>query len=156
MRLQQRDAAAGHDALGKSRTRGVQRVFIESLALFHFRFGRGADFHLRHAAGQLGQAFLQLLAVVFAVGLGDLAADHLDAAFDGLLVARAFGDRRILGVDLDLLGPAQIAQLNAVELDAEVLEDRLAAGQRGNVFEHGLATVAVARRLDRTDAGGCP
>ena len=81
----------------------------------------------------------------------DLAADHLDPALDGLLVAGAFGDGRVLGVDLDLLGPAQVAELDVLELDAQVLEDGLAAGQGGDVFEHGLAAVAVARRLDRAD-----
>ncbi len=86
----------------------------------------------------------------------DLAADHLDAAFDRLLVAGAFDDRRVLGVDLDLLGPAQVVELDALELDAQVLEDRLAAGQDGDVFEHGLAAIAVARGLDRADLEDAP
>ena len=53
-------------------------------------------------------------------------------------------------VDLDLLGPAQILELDVFELDAEVFEDRPAAGQHRDVFEHGLAAIAVARGLDRS------
>ena len=59
-----------------------------------------------------------------------------------------FDDRRVVLVDLDLLGPAQVVERDVLQLDAEVLEDRLAAGQDGDVFEHGLAAVAVAGRLD--------
>ena len=38
--------------------------------------------------------------------------------------------------------------LNVFELDAEVLEDGLAAGQNGDVLQHGLAAIAVAGGLD--------
>ena len=37
------------------------------------------------------------------------------------------------------------------ELDAEILGDHLAAGQHRDVFEHGLAAIAEARRLDGRD-----
>ena len=50
-----------------------------------------------------------------------------------------------------LLGPAEVGELDALELDAEVLEDRLAAGQDGDVAEHRLAAVAVAGGLDGGD-----
>ena len=42
-------------------------------------------------------------------------------------------------------------ELDVLEVDAEVFEDRLAAGQDGDVAEHGLAAVAVAGRLDGRD-----
>ena len=48
-------------------------VFDQRLALLHFGLGRRADVDLGHAAGQLGQPLLQLLAVVVAVGRLDLA-----------------------------------------------------------------------------------
>ena len=47
-----------------------------------------------------------------------------------------------------LLGSAEVLQLHVLKLDAEVFGDGLAAGQRGDVFEHGLAAVAEARSLD--------
>ena len=43
---------------------GVQGVFNAGLLFFHFDFGRGTDLDHCNAAGQLGHALLQLLAVV--------------------------------------------------------------------------------------------
>ena len=74
-----------------------------------------------------------------------------DAALDGLLVAGAFDDRGVVLVDADLLGPAELADLDVFELDAEFFEDGLAAGDDGDVFEHGLAAIAEAGRLDGGD-----
>ena len=62
-------------------------------------------------------------------------------------LAGPFDDRRVVLVDLDLLGPAEVGERDAFELDAQVFEDRLAAGQDGDVFEHGLAAIAVAGAL---------
>ena len=80
----QRHAAAGDDAFFNRRAGRVQRVFDAGLLFFHFRFGRRADIDLRHAAGELRQAFLQLFAIVIAGGDVDLAADLLDAALNRL------------------------------------------------------------------------
>ena len=73
----QRDAAAGNDAFFDGRARRMQRIFDAGLLLFHFDFGRRADFDRRDAAGQLGQTLLQLLAVVVGSGVFDLRADLL-------------------------------------------------------------------------------
>ena len=54
-------------------------------------------------------------------------------------------------VDLDLLGPAQLLELEVLELEAEVFADERAAGQDGDVAEHGLAAIAEAGRLDGAD-----
>ncbi len=48
----------------------------------------------------------------------------------------------------DLLGPAELGQLDVLEVDAQLLDDRLAAGDDGDVLEHGLAAIAEARGLD--------
>ena len=53
--------------------------------------------------------------------------------------------------DDDLLGLAEVGELDAVELDAEVLEDGGAAGEHGDVAQHRLAAIAVAGGLHRTD-----
>ena len=63
----------------------------------------------------------------------------------------AADDRGVLAVDRDLLGLAEVGELDAVELDAQVLEDRGAAGEDGDVAEHRLAAVAVAGGLHGTD-----
>ena len=78
----QRHAAAGDDAFFDRRAGGVQRVLDAGLLLLHLGLGRRADLDDRHAAGELRQPLLQLLAVVVGGGLLDLRADLLDAALD--------------------------------------------------------------------------
>ena len=63
------------------------------------------------------------------------------------VLAGAFDDRGVVLVDDDLLRVAQVFDLHVFELDAQVFGDGLAAGQNGDVFEHGLAAIAEARRL---------
>ena len=64
--LQQGDAAAGDDAFFDRRAGGVEGVVDAVLLFLHFDFGRAADADHRNAAGQLGQALLQLFLVVVA------------------------------------------------------------------------------------------
>ena len=79
----------------------------------------------------------------------DLAADHLGPALDRLLVAGAFGDGRVLGVDLDLLGPAQVASSWTFSSSMpRSLKIALPPVSDGDVLEHRLAAVAVAGGLD--------
>ena len=96
---QQRDAAARHDAFLDGRAGRVQRVVDAVLALLHLDLGRAADLDDRDAAGQLGQALLQLLAVVVRGRLLDLRLDLLDARLDVGLLAGAVDDRRVVLVD---------------------------------------------------------
>ena len=150
-RPDQRGAAAGDDAFLDGGAGGVQGVFNQGLALFHLGLGGGPDVDLGDAAGELGEPLLQLLLVVLAVGVADLAADHLGPGLDLGRGAGPFDDRGVLAVDRDLLGAAQVGELDVLEVEAQVLEDRLAAGQDGDVAQHGLAAIAVARRLHGRD-----
>ncbi len=145
--LKKCNAAAWHDPLRERRPRSVQSVFEERLPLLHLGFGGGPNLDLRDAARELGQPLLQLLAIVIAFGDLNLTPNHLNPAVDRFLVAGAFRDRRILRVHLDLLGAAEVAKLNVLELNSQVLEDGAAAGQRGDVLQHGLAAIAVAGGL---------
>ena len=74
--------------------------------LLELRFGGCADLDYGYAACELGQALLELLAVVVRVGVVDLLADLVDPAFDLGLVAATFDDGRLLLGDLDGLCPA--------------------------------------------------
>ena len=76
----QGDAAAGDDAFLDRRTGGVQGVLDAGLLLLHLDLGGGTDLDDGHTAGQLGQALLELLAVVVGGGLLDLGADLLATA----------------------------------------------------------------------------
>src|ERR1017187_6916871 len=151
---QQRHAAARHDAVFHGRLRGVHGVLDAGLLLLHLGFGGRADFDDGDAADELGEPLLELLAVVVGGRLVDLRPELLHAARDGflaLLVARVDYESRIVLVDRHLLGVAEVFPLDALELDAEVLGDHLAARQDGDVLEHGLAAVAEAGRLDGGD-----
>ena len=88
----------------------MQGVFDAGLLLLHFALGRGADVDLGHAAGELGQPLFELLAVVVAGGVLDLAADLVDAALDVVALAGAFDDRRVVLVDDHLLGAAELGR----------------------------------------------
>jgi hypothetical protein len=79
---QQGHATTGDDAFFHRSAGGVQGVFHAGLLFLHLDFGGGTDLDDGHAAGQLGHALLQLLAVVVAGGFLDLDADLLDARFD--------------------------------------------------------------------------
>ncbi len=54
-------------------------------------------------------------------------------------------------VDADALGAAEHLQGDVFELDADLFGDQRAVGQDRDVFEHRLAAIAEARRLDRRD-----
>src|SRR5208282_476878 len=146
-----RHAAAGDNAFLDCCTRRVHRIFHTRLGLFHFGFGRGSNFDHGHAAYQLRQPLLQLLAIVVAGGLFDLAANLFHAALDVAGLAFAFDYCRVVFVDGDLLGLSEIRQLHVLQLDAQIFRDRLAAGQSRDVLQHCLAPIAEARSLDGRD-----
>ena len=77
------------------------------LLLLHLYLGGGTHADDRHAAGHLGQALLELLAVVVGGGSLDLALDLVDAGLDGVGGAGAVHDDGVLLGDLHLAGAAQ-------------------------------------------------
>ena len=123
-------------------------VLDAGLLLFHLALGRGPDVDLGDSARDLGQALLELLAVVVRGRRIDLGADLLDATGNLGRVTRSLDDGGVILVYDHALRPAEVFERDTVELDAEVLVHRPAAGQGGDVAEHRLAAVAVARRLD--------
>ena len=96
---QEGDAAAGQDAFLDGGARRVQRVVDAVLALLDLDLGGAADLDDGHAAGELGQALLQLLLVVVGGGLLDLRLDLLDARLDVGLLAGAVDDGGVVLVD---------------------------------------------------------
>ena len=68
-------AAAGHNALFHSSLGGSQGILNAQLLLLHLNLSSSAHLDDSHAAGQLGQALLQLLLVKLGRGGFDLAAD---------------------------------------------------------------------------------
>src|SRR3954466_9047037 len=146
--LRESDATTGDDALLDGGLGVADGVLDAVLALLELDLGRGAGLDDGDATGQLGQALLQLLAVVVGVRLLDLGADLVDAAGDLLGVTRTLDDRRlVLGGD-ELARTAEEGDVGVVELEADLLADDLATGEDGDVGQHGLAAVTEARGLD--------
>src|SRR5262249_1341834 len=148
---EQSDTAAGDHALFHRSAGGMERVFDAGLLLLPLGLGGRADVDDGDTARELGETFLELLAIVIAGSLLDLAANLRDAAADVIRLAGAFHDRRVFLVDRDALGLAEIIDGDVLELDAEVLGEELAAGEDGDVLEHGLAAIAKAGGLDGAD-----
>ena len=94
--MQQGHAAAGHDALLDGGLGGLHGVLDAVLLLLQLDLGGRADLDDRHAAGELGQPLLQLLAVVVGVGLLDLGLDLVDPALDVVVLAAALDDRGLV------------------------------------------------------------
>jgi hypothetical protein len=144
----------GDDAFLDRGAGGVQRVVDAGLLLLHLDLGRGADLDDGHAAGQLRQALLQLLAVV--VGGRSPRSARLICATRRLDVASflpAPSTIVVLSLSIDdLLGAAEHRRASTFSsLMPSSSEITCAAGEDRDVLEHRLAAVAEARRLDGRD-----
>ena len=84
-----RNTAAGDDAFFGSGLGGVEGIVDEVLAFLHLGFGgQHPRFDDGDAAGEFGETFLQLFAIVIAGGLLDLLADLIRAGVDVLDACR--------------------------------------------------------------------
>ena len=117
---EQRHAAARNNALFDGRLRGVHGVFHARLFFLQFGLGRRPDLDHGDAADQLREPLLQLLAIVIGRRVLNLRPELLDAPLDRFLGAGAFDDCRVVLVDGDLLGPAQVLELQVLEPEAEI------------------------------------
>ena len=133
------DAAAGDDAFLDRGAGGVEGVFDAGLLFLHLGLGGGADVDDGDAAGELGAALLELLAIVVGGGLVNLAGDLVDAGLDGGGVVVVGDDGGVLLVDGDPLGAAEVGQRDGFELEAEVVRQKAA----------GIALLGLPRRGSR-------
>ena len=118
------------------------------LALLELDLGGRAGLDDGDAASELGEALLQLLAVVVGVSVLDLLADLAHAGVQHVLVASALDDGGLILGDDDLAGAAQQLKVSVLEGEADGLGDDLAARQDGHVLQHRLAALAEAGGLD--------
>src|SRR5450755_34632 len=88
-RVQQSYATARDHALFNTGARRRKRVLNAGLAILQLNLGTSTHFNQRNATGELGLAFLQLLAVIVASGLFDLRLDLADTSLDVSRVALA-------------------------------------------------------------------
>jgi hypothetical protein len=101
----------------------VQGVFDAGFLFLHLGFGGSTDVDDGDAAGELGEALLELLTVVIAGGFVDLVLDLGHASGDGVAAAFAFDDDGVFLADGDALGTAEVGELDVLKLDAEVFGD---------------------------------
>src|SRR5690606_17196074 len=100
-------AAAGDHTLLDGRTGRREGVLDAVLLLLELDLGGRADLDDRHAARELREPLLELLAVPVGVGLLDLALDLRDAPLDVVLAAGALDDGGVVLGDDHLLRPAE-------------------------------------------------
>ena len=113
--------------------------------------------HDGNAAGELGEALLELLAVPVGVGLLDLTLDLGDPALDLVRGAATVDDRRVVLGDDDAAGPAEQVEGDVFSsLRPTSSEMTWRTGEDGDVAEHGLAAVAEAGGLHGDRRGTCP
>src|SRR6266498_431021 len=126
-RVQERDTAAGDNALLECGASCLERVLDAVLLLLHLGLRRSADLDDGDAAGQLREPLLELLAVEVGVGVLDLGLQLLDPALDRLGVAGTVDDRCGVLVDDDAACVAELRELRVLELEAHLLGDHLGA-----------------------------
>src|SRR5262245_26025438 len=90
--VDQRHAAARHEALLDGCTSRRERVLNASLAELKLDLGASTDLDQTYAAGELGETLLELLPIVIAGRVVDLGLDLLDAGLDGLGIALALNN----------------------------------------------------------------
>ena len=108
--LQEGGAAAGDDALLDGRAGRRERILDAVLLLLELDLGGRADLDDGHAARQLGEALLELLAVVVGGGVLDLGLDLGHPGLDLVGLAVAVDDGRVvLGRD-DAAGRPEVLE----------------------------------------------
>ena len=149
--VHQGDTTTRDDALFDCGAGCAEGVLDAVLALLELDFGCGADLDDGDGAGELAEALLKLLAVPVGGRVLERGLDLGDAAVDVLTGTVAFDDGRLVLLDDDAAGAAQVLNLNGVEAATQVVGDYLAAGEGSDVAEVLLAAVAEARGLDADD-----
>ena len=92
----QRHATTGDHTRFQRRLRCGLGIFDERFAFFHFGFGCRPTTDLGHAAGEFRQSLLQLLTIIFAIGVFDLVADLLDPSLNCLFLTASTDDDGLL------------------------------------------------------------
>src|SRR5690606_38276600 len=146
--LDEGHTTSGDDALLNGSLRVANGVFDAVLALLELHLGGGSGLDDGNTTGQLGQALLQLLAVVVAVGVLDLGADLGHATGDGVSLACTLDNGGLVLGDDNLAGASEQVEGGVLELESDLLADDLSTGEDGDVLQLGLAAVTEAGGLD--------
>ncbi len=118
------------------------------LLLFQFDFGGRTHADHGHAAGQLGQALLQLLAVVVAGAVVNFGFDLVDTTTNGPFVAGTTDNGGIIFGRGNFVGTAQIIKRGGIKFASHFFGDDGATGQNSNILQHSFAAITKARSFD--------
>ena len=129
----------------------MQGVLHPGFLFLHLGLGSRTDVDNRHTAGELRETLLKLFFVVIRGALVDRGLHFPNPALDGFLLAIAVNDRRVVLVDHDTLGLAEVAEHCVLEFEADLFADHLTTCENRDVLQHGLATIPKAGRLDGAD-----
>ena len=121
------------------------------LDLLELNLGSCANLDDCNATSKLCKTLLELLAVEVRSGVLNLSLDLSDALVDCVLGTSATNDGCSLLGNLDGLSATEHLCADLVKVNAELLDDCLAAGENSDILEHALTTVAVCRSLDCAD-----
>src|SRR5690606_9836775 len=141
-------ATTGDDALLDGCLRVADGVLDAVLALLELDLSRSARLDDGDATGELGQTLLELLAVVVAVGVLDLATDLGHATLDLVGLTGTLDDGRLVLGDDDLACTTEQVERRVLELEPDLFGDDLTTGEDRDVLQLRLAAVAEAGSLD--------
>ncbi len=119
-------AAAGNDAFFDGCPRRRDRVFEPVLLFLELDLGGRTDADDRDAAGQLGQALLQLVAIPLRVGALDLGAQLADPVGDSLGRPGTVDDGGVVLGDGDATRGAENVETDVFELQTQPRVRRIA------------------------------
>ena len=141
-KLQQCAASSGNDPFLHGCSGGVEGILDPQLAVLEFGFRRCPNLDHGNSAGQLGDALLELFAVVIRIGGLKFAADCGHTITNGLAVIIVGDDCCGFLTDGDATCLAQVFQGDFVESHGLVFADQRSPGQDRDVGEGCLAAFA--------------
>ena len=153
-RVNQCGTATGDDALFQGCTGGGHSILDAVLAFLRLNLGCGTDLDDAHAAGELSQALLELLAVPFRIHALNFTAQLLHAVLDCLGVAATVHDGGVGLGDGHAACRAQVPQGDLRQVDAELTGHDGAAGQNCQILHDCLAAVTETGSLQSDHVDG--
>ena len=146
--LKQGNSAASDNALFHSGLSIPNSILDAVLAFLQLHLGGGANLDHGHTAGQLSQTLVQLLTVVFGIGVLDLGTDLVHPTLNLVLGTGTFHNGGVVLGHHNLAGATQQRQVGGLQGQAHLFGNDLATGQNSHVLQLRLAAVAETRSLD--------
>ena len=149
--LEQCAAATSNNSLFDGSTGGVEGILDPQLAVVQFGLRRRADLDDGHTTSELGDALVQLLAVVVGFCGIQLPLDCGHPVSDGGTVVVGGDDGGGFLADGDPPRFAEVLEADGIQAHGLVFADQRAAGEDGDVRKGSLAALPERRSPDGGD-----